>query len=59
LAITARKPTLWRGEFENRPGALARVLGPLADASVDPAFGHAVFGLDGRADAGRAAAPMC
>ena len=36
MAITARKPTLWRGGFENRPGALAEVLGPLADAAGAP-----------------------
>jgi len=35
MAITVRKITLWRKEVENRPGALAAVLSPLADAGAD------------------------
>jgi hypothetical protein len=35
MAVTVKKITLWRGEVENKPGALAGVLGPLAGAGVD------------------------
>ncbi len=35
MALTVKKITLWRTEVENKPGALASVLGPLADAGAD------------------------
>jgi hypothetical protein len=35
MAITVRKAVLWRGELKNRPGALAGVLEPLAEAGSD------------------------
>ncbi|HUG54145.1 MAG TPA: hypothetical protein VMR21_11100 [Vicinamibacteria bacterium] len=34
MAVSVRKITLWRREIEDRPGALARVLAPLADAGA-------------------------
>ena len=35
MAVTVKRITLWRGEIENRPGTLAGVLGPLAEAGSD------------------------
>jgi hypothetical protein len=35
MAVTVKKIVLWRGQIENRPGALDKVLGPLADAGAD------------------------
>ena len=35
MALTVRRITLWRTEVDNRPGVLAKVLGPLADAGAD------------------------
>jgi hypothetical protein len=35
MAVTVKKITLWRGRIENRPGALAGVLEPLAGAKAD------------------------
>jgi hypothetical protein len=35
MALTVKKITLWRGEVENKPGTLARVLAPLAGAGAD------------------------
>ena len=35
MAVTVKKITLWRGEVENKPGVLDKVLGPLADAGAD------------------------
>jgi hypothetical protein len=35
MAVTVKKITLWRREVENRPGALAGVLAPLADTGAD------------------------
>jgi hypothetical protein len=35
MAVTVKKATLWRAEVENRPGALADALGPLAEAGAD------------------------
>jgi hypothetical protein len=35
MAITVKKITLWRSELNNRPGALAAVLGPLSSAGAD------------------------
>ena len=34
MAITVKKIVLWRKEVENRPGALAATLAPLADAAA-------------------------
>jgi hypothetical protein len=35
MAISVKKITLWRGEFENKPGVLGDVLTPLAAAGAD------------------------
>jgi hypothetical protein len=35
MAVTVKSATLWRREVENRPGALASTLEPLAKARVD------------------------
>jgi hypothetical protein len=35
MAVTVRKVTLWRSEVENKPGVLANVLEPLANAGAD------------------------
>jgi hypothetical protein len=35
MAVTVKKVTLWRTEVENKPGALSRVLAPLAEAGAD------------------------
>lgn len=35
MAITVKKITLWRKDVENKPGELAGVLAPLADAGAD------------------------
>lgn len=35
MAVTVKKITLWRGEVEDKPGTLARVLAPLAEAGAD------------------------
>ena len=35
MAVTVKKVTLWRTQVENKPGALSRVLAPLAEAGAD------------------------
>lgn len=35
MALTVKKITLWRCEVDNRPGALANTLAPLAEAGAD------------------------
>ena len=35
MAVSVKKTSLWRKEVDNRPGALARSLEPLADAGAD------------------------
>jgi hypothetical protein len=35
MAISVKKITLWRGEVENQPGELGKVLGPLAATGAD------------------------
>ena len=35
MAVTVRKVTLWRAEVEDKPGVLASVLEPLANAGAD------------------------
>lgn len=35
MPVTVKKVVLWRRELDNRPGALATVLGPLASAGAD------------------------
>ena len=35
MAVRVRTITLWRREVENKPGALARTLEPLARAGAD------------------------
>jgi hypothetical protein len=52
MALTIKKITLWRTEVENKPGALASVLGPLADAGADL---HVVMGYRFPGNASKAA----
>jgi hypothetical protein len=51
MAVTIRKVTLWRRDLDNRPGALARVLEPLAAAGTDlqVAMGYRIPGHESRA----------
>jgi hypothetical protein len=35
MAVTVKRITLWRSEVENKPGALARTLRPLAQAGAN------------------------
>jgi prephenate dehydratase len=35
MPVTVKKVVLWRRELDNRPGALATVLAPLAEAGAD------------------------
>ena len=51
MAVTVRKVTLWRRHLDNKPGALARVLEPLAGAGADLriAMGYRIPGLESRA----------
>jgi hypothetical protein len=35
MAVTVKKAVLWRKEIDNRPGMLANILGPLAEAGAD------------------------
>ncbi len=41
MAVTVKKIVLWRSEVENKPGVLAGVLEPLAEAAADL---HVVMG---------------
>jgi hypothetical protein len=51
MAVTVRRVTLWRREVDNRPGALARILEPLAEAATDlqVAMGYRIPGQESRA----------
>jgi hypothetical protein len=51
MAVTVRRITVWRGEVDNRAGALARVLEPLraAGGSLDVVMGYRVPGQHERA----------
>lgn len=51
MAVTVRRVTLWRREVDNRPGALAGVLEPLAGAATDlqVAMGYRIPGQESRA----------
>jgi hypothetical protein len=51
MALTIRKVTLWRRDLDNRPGALATVLEPLAAAGADlqVAMGYRIPGQESRA----------
>jgi hypothetical protein len=35
MALSVKKITIWRGEVENKPGTLGKVLAPLAGAGAD------------------------
>jgi hypothetical protein len=35
MAVTVKQISLWRGEVENRPGALAATLGPISKAGAN------------------------
>ena len=51
MPVTVKKVALWRRELDNRPGALARVLEPLARAGTDlqVAMGYRLPGDESRA----------
>lgn len=51
MAVRIRKLTLWRAEVAHRPGALAELLEPLAEAGADlqVVMGYRVPGQKGRA----------
>jgi len=51
MAVTVKKITLWRREVENRPGALASALKPLAQAKADlkVVMGYRLPGEESRA----------
>lgn len=51
MAVTVRKVELWRRHLDNKPGALAQVLEPLAGAGADLriAMGYRIPGLETRA----------
>jgi hypothetical protein len=51
MAVTVKKITVWRGEVDNRAGALARVLEPLSVArgSLDVVMGYRIPGQPERA----------
>jgi hypothetical protein len=52
MPVRVRPVTLWRAEVENEPGALARALGPLAEARTNL---QAIMGYRLPGDRGRAA----
>ena len=56
MAITVKKTTLWRTEVQNKPGTLADVLGPLADAGADL---HVVMGYRLHGPGKKAAIEVC
>jgi len=51
MAISIKKITLWRRDLDNRPGAMARVLEPLARSGADlqVCMGYRVPGQESRA----------
>jgi hypothetical protein len=51
MALAIKKITLWRAEVENRPGALATTLEPVAQAGVDlkGVMGYRRPGAEGKA----------
>jgi len=51
MAISVRQITLWRSEVQNRSGALAGALGPLADAGANlkVVMGYRIPGDENRA----------
>ena len=51
MAITVKKVTFWRSEIDNRPGALAGILGPLSSSKADlqAVMGYRYPGNPGRA----------
>lgn len=51
MAVTVKKITLWRGDVSNTPGALARILEPLAGAGTDlqVVMGYRIPGNEARA----------
>ena len=51
MAVSIRKITLWRTEVDHRPGALAELLEPLAQAGADlqTVMGYRIPGQKGRA----------
>jgi len=40
MSITIKKVVVWRTEVENRPGAMARALEPLAEQDLDVVIGY-------------------
>jgi hypothetical protein len=56
MPVTVKNVTLWRAEVENRPGALAQILGPLAGTGADLAV---VMGYRYPGHEGKAAIELC
>ncbi|HVT43259.1 MAG TPA: hypothetical protein VMT00_02610 [Thermoanaerobaculia bacterium] len=52
MKVKVKEITIWRGEFDDRPGKLAEILAPLADAGADLSV---VMGYKYPAKAGKAA----
>src|SRR5687767_6465155 len=49
MAVSVKKVALWRGELEDRPGGLDRVLEPLAGTNLTVVMGYRPAGQRGRA----------
>jgi hypothetical protein len=51
MPVTVKRMTLWRRDLENRPGALATILEPVAQAGADlqVALGYRIPGQESRA----------
>lgn len=49
MATKVKKIVLWRGEIDNVPGALARILGPLAKSNLEVLMGYHRHGDGNRA----------
>lgn len=49
MATTVKKIKLWRGELDNRPGELARMLEPLAGGDLQILMGYRYPGNPGKA----------
>jgi hypothetical protein len=49
MAITVKKITLWRGQVENKPGVLGKVLEPLAGVDLQVVMGYGLHGEKNKA----------
>ncbi len=50
MAVKIKKITLWRGDVENVPGALARTLEPLKGNNLKIVMGYHVHGEPAKAN---------